>query len=74
LLWFIALASECIGLLLRKPAPELPLLAVDLVRYGLQHYDLAKMENELGVEPEPLERAITDAYIWFTTHNYLKAR
>lgn len=43
LLRFIAFCSECIGLLGRKPAPELPLLAVDMVRYGLQHYDLSKM-------------------------------
>jgi len=67
---FVALCSECFGLLKGSPAPKLPLMAVDLVRYGLQHYDLSKMKRELNSDLEPLEQAIKDAYAWFTEHGY----
>jgi dihydroflavonol-4-reductase len=71
-LWFTAFCSECIGLLLGKPAPQLPLLAIDIIRYGLQHYDLTKMKQELNDDIEPLEQSIREAYGWFTEYGYLK--
>jgi dihydroflavonol-4-reductase len=68
-----AFTSECIGLILGKPAPELPLMAVDMVRYGLQHYDLTKMKHELNDDLEPLDQAIREAYGWFIEHDYMKS-
>lgn len=73
ILWFIAFCSECIGLLLGKPAPDLPLMAVDIVRYGLQHYDLTKMKHELNDDLEPLDQSIREAYSWFMEHDYIKS-
>lgn len=73
LLRFTAFCSECIGLALGKPAPELPLMAIDMVRYGLQHYDLKKMKHELNDELEPLDQSIREAYRWFTEHGYMKS-
>lgn len=70
---FTALCSECVGLLKGSPAPELPLMAVDMVRYGLQHYDLKKMKRELNDDLEPLDQAIRDAYSWFMERGYMKS-
>ena len=68
---FIAFCSECAGLLKGSAAPELPLMAADLVRYGLQHYDLTKMKRELNDDLEPLDQAIRDAYDWFLERGYI---
>jgi dihydroflavonol-4-reductase len=73
ILWFTAFCSECIGLLLGRPAPGLPLLAIDMVRYGLQHYDLTKMKHELNENLEPLEQSIREAYSWFIECGYIKS-
>ncbi|MGD9171979.1 MAG: NAD-dependent epimerase/dehydratase family protein [Candidatus Thiodiazotropha sp.] len=72
ILWFTAFCSECIGLALGKSAPALPLMAIDMVRYGLQHYDLTKMKHELNDDLEPLEQSIIEAYSWFIEHGYIK--
>jgi dihydroflavonol-4-reductase len=73
ILWSIAFCSECVGLVLRKPAPGLPLLAIDMVRYGLQYYDLTKMKHELNDDLEPLEQSIHKTYSWFIEHGYMKS-
>lgn len=63
--------SELAAVLLRRPQPALPMIGVDILRYGGQHYCLEKARRELGLNPGPVDAALERALRWFREHRYL---
>lgn len=61
--------SELTSLALRRSAPTLPLLGLDLVRYGSQHVDTSRAARELQLPHTPLTETLRD-----TLHYFMQTR
>lgn len=58
-------ASELVGKMLRRPTPWLPLLGIDLIRYGSGHVSAEKARAELGMPCTPITRTLEDTIRYF---------
>ncbi|NOY77170.1 MAG: NAD-dependent epimerase/dehydratase family protein [Calditrichaeota bacterium] len=56
--------------ILHRKAPALPLVSLDLIKYGV-HLDSEKARKELNFSPGPLSVAIGDTIDWFKEHGYV---
>ncbi len=66
-----AYCSEVLNLILRRPAPLIPLLGVELIEQGSQHLDGSKAERELGYRPHDAWAAVDRAYSLYKQNNIL---
>lgn len=67
-----SLATELVGLMTKRAQPFLPLLGIDILRYGSQHYSFDKARKELDLPQSPVDEAIRRALRWFKENKYLK--
>ncbi|MGC2047899.1 MAG: NAD-dependent epimerase/dehydratase family protein, partial [Gallionella sp.] len=67
-----SLATELVGLMTKRAQPFLPLLGIDILRYGSQHYSFDKARKELDLPQSPVDDAIRRALRWFKENEYLK--
>lgn len=69
-----ARSSEWIACCLRRRKPAIPLLGIDLVRYGSQHVSVARALRELTMPQTPIEQTIEDSIRYFLGAGKLKLR
>ncbi|GBD95127.1 3 beta-hydroxysteroid dehydrogenase/Delta 5--_4-isomerase [bacterium BMS3Abin05] len=68
--YFFAYCSEIFGkYLLHQKAPVLPLVSLDLIRYGV-HLNSDKARKQLYFNPGPISVAIKDTIDWFRENGY----
>jgi dihydroflavonol-4-reductase len=65
-------ATELVGLIAKRSQPYLPLLGIDILRYGSQHYSFNKARKELDLPQSSVDEAIRRALSWFKENKYLK--
>lgn len=65
-------ATELVGLVTKRSQPFLPLLGLDILRYGSQHYSFDKARRELDLPQSSVDDAIRRALSWFKENKYLK--
>jgi dihydroflavonol-4-reductase len=65
-------ADEFIADRLTGKPPRAPLTGVRLARHAM-HFDNSRALAELGLQPRPLHRALTDAIAWFRAEGLLPA-
>ena len=68
-----AYASELAGKVLRRAKPRLPLLGIDLIRYGSGHVSVEKARAELGMPRTPIAKTLEDAIRYFVQTGRLKS-
>ncbi len=68
--YIFAAASEVIGKLTKQKWPLLPIVGVDLIKYGL-HVNSSKAIEQLNLPQTPLEHTFEKALFWFKKHDYI---
>jgi dihydroflavonol-4-reductase len=63
--------SEVLNLVVRGPAPIMPLLGVELIGQGSQHLTCGKAARELGFEPGDAWTAVDKSYRWYKENKML---
>jgi dihydroflavonol-4-reductase len=66
-----AYMSEVLNLILRWPAPIIPLLGIEIIEQGSQHLTSEKAERELGFAPRDAWSAVDRAYQWYKQNGIL---
>ncbi|HEY4044295.1 MAG TPA: NAD-dependent epimerase/dehydratase family protein [Rhodopila sp.] len=56
---------EILNLVLRRPAPAVPLLGVELIEQGSQHLTCQKAERGFGFAPKDAWQAVDRAHRWY---------
>ena len=66
-----AYCFELVNLVIRRPAPVVPLLGLELIEQGSQHLTCAKAQRELGFEPRDPWPAVDRSYRWYKQNRML---
>lgn len=66
--------SESLSHLLKLKKPAIPMVGLDIMKYGNQHYDHSKATNELLYQPGSAWQAIDKAARWYQSVGYLPAK
>lgn len=66
-----AWCSEILNLVMRRPAPIVPLLGMELIEQGSQHLSCYKAQEVLGYDPGDAWHAVEQAYRWYKMNGIL---
>ncbi len=67
----LAYVSEAANLVLRRYRPLVPLVGLEMIEYGMQHYDGSKAQRELGFRPRDAWPAVERAVRWYEANDIL---
>ncbi len=67
----MSLVSELLSWIFNTKKPAIPLMGINLIRYGSQHYSCEKAVVELGYDPKDAWKALADGCEWYRMHHIL---
>ena len=63
---------EYLNCILKRPKPLIPLMGIEIIKFGSQHYSCEKAKRELGYAPKDAWLAVSRGYHWYKEKSILK--